>query len=82
MGRGGIEKVLKYLTDYLPVTFSYSDKTMEDCDVHLFLCGILQVHLEFWNSSGPFEEYISDFTKPSRYDNMGLPEGCGSQCTI
>ena len=33
MGRGGIEKVLQYLGDYLPAMFSHPDKTMEDCDV-------------------------------------------------
>ena len=56
MGRGGIEKVLEYLTNYLPATFSHPDKTMEDCDMLSFLHGVLQVYLEFWNSSGPFEE--------------------------
>ena len=66
MGRGGIEKVIEYLTDYLPATFNHSDKKMEDCDMLSFLCGVLQVYLEFLNSSGPFEEYISDFTKSSR----------------
>ena len=31
-----------------------------------FLYDVLQVYLEFWNSSSPFEEYIPDFMKPSR----------------
>ena len=66
MGRGGIEKVLKYLTTYLPSTFNHPDKTMGDCDMRSFLHGVLQVYLEFWNSSGPFKEYIPDFSKPSR----------------
>ena len=66
MGRGEIEKVLEYLTDYLPATFSHPDKTMGHSDMLSFLHGVLQVNLEFWNSSGPFEEYIPDFTKPSR----------------
>ena len=30
MERGGIEKVLRYLEDYLPATFSDPDKNMED----------------------------------------------------
>ena len=66
MGRGGIEKVLNYLEDYLPAIFSHPDKTMEDCDMLSFLHGVLQVYLEFQNSSSPFEKYVPDFTKPSR----------------
>ena len=66
MGRGGIEKVLQYLEDCLPSTFTHPLKTMEDCDMFSFLCGVLQVYLEFWNSSGPYEEYRPDFSKPSR----------------
>ena len=66
MGRKGIEKVLHYLDDYLPTTFSHPSKTMEDCDMLSFLHGVLQVYLEYWNTSSPFEEYVPDFTKPSR----------------
>ena len=66
MGRGGIEKVLEYLTNYLPATFTHPDKTMEDCDMLSFQSGVLQVYLQFGNSSGPFEEYTPDFMKPSR----------------
>ena len=51
MGRGGIEKVLEYLEDYLPAPFTHPLKTMEDCDMFSFLRGVLQVYLEFWNSS-------------------------------
>ena len=66
MGRGGIEKVLHYLDDHFPATFTHPTKTMEDCDMLSFLCGVLQVYLEYWNSSCPFEEYVPDFMKPSR----------------
>ena len=66
MGSEGIEKVLHYLDDHLPATFNHPAKTMEDCDMLSFLCGVLQVYLEYWNSSYPFEEYILDFMKPSR----------------
>ena len=66
MRRGGIEKVLQYLKDYLPATFSHPNKTMEDCDMLSFLHRVLQVYLEFWNSSGPFKEYVLDFMKSSR----------------
>ena len=66
MGKGSLEKVVNYLDDHLPATFSHPLKTMEDCDMLSFLPGVLQVYLEFWNSSNPFEEYMPDFTKPSR----------------
>ena len=66
MGRGGIEKVLHYSDDHLPAMFNHPAKTMEDCDMLLFLCGVLEVYLEYWNSSCSFEEYIPDFMKPSR----------------
>ena len=66
MGRRGMEKVVHYLDDHLPATFSHPLKTMEDCDMLSFLRGVLQVYLELWNSSNPFEEFVSDFTKPSR----------------
>ena len=46
--------------------FSHPLKTMKDCDMLSFLHGVLQVYLEFWNSSNPFKEYVPDFTKPSR----------------
>ena len=41
IGRGGIEKVLHYLDDHLPATFSHPSKTMKDCDMLSFLCGVL-----------------------------------------
>ena len=66
MGRGGKEKVAHYLDDHLPATFSHPLKMMEDCDMLSFLHGVLQVYLEFWNSSNPFKEYMPDFNKPSR----------------
>ena len=66
MGRGGMEKVVHYLDDHLPATFSHPLKMMEDCDMLSFLHGLLQVYLEFWNSSNPFEEYMPDFPKPLR----------------
>ena len=54
MGRGGIEKVFQYLDDHLPATFNHSSKTMEDGDMLSFLHGVLQVYLEYWNSSSLF----------------------------
>ena len=66
MERDGMEKVLHYLEDNLPATFSHPLKTMENCDMLSFLRGVLQVYLEFWKSSYPFEEYVPDFTKPSK----------------
>ena len=62
---GGISKVLQYLTSHLPETFQHPLKTMDDSEMLSFLCGVLQIYLEFWNSSDPFKEYLPDFTKPS-----------------
>ena len=62
---GGVEKVLQYLTSHLPNTFQHELKTIKDCEMLSFLRGVLQIYLEFWNSSDPFQEYIPDFTKPS-----------------
>ena len=66
MEREEIEKVLHYLEGNLPATFGHPLKTIEDCDMLSFLHGVLQVYLEFWNSSHPFEEYVPDLNKPSR----------------
>ena len=61
----GIARVIEYLTTHLPTTFNHHEKTMEDCDMVSFLHGVLQVYLEFWNSTDPFVEYIPNFTKSS-----------------
>ena len=47
MGRGGMEKVFHYLDENLPAMFNQLLKTMEDCDMLSFLCGVFQVYLEF-----------------------------------
>ena len=47
MGRDGVEKVLEYLADYLPATFNHPAKSIDDSDMLSFLCGALQVYLEF-----------------------------------
>ena len=61
---GGLEKVLQYFTCHLPSTFQHQLISMEDCEMLSFLGGVLQIYLEFWNSSNRFEEYVPDFTKP------------------
>ena len=62
---GSISKVLEYLTTHLPSTFDHPLKTFEDCEMLSFLCGTLQIYLEFGNSTDPFAEYIPVFTKSS-----------------
>ena len=66
MGWDGVEKVIEYLADYLPAIFSHPAKTMDDGDRLSFLRGVLQVYLEFWNATGPVQEYVPDFTRASR----------------
>ena len=61
MGRGGIEKVIEYLQDYLPATFTHPLKTMEDCDMFSFLCGVLQVYLEFGIQVVPIKNIYQTF---------------------
>ena len=53
-------------------TFLYQI-TLHDAQVNAQICvlfplphGVLQVYLEFWNSSDPFEEHIPNFMKTSR----------------
>ena len=60
-----LAKVVEYFTTHLPTTFEHPFRSMEDSEMLSFLRGTLQIYLEFWNSSGPFEEYLPDFTKPS-----------------
>ena len=67
MGRGGIEKVIKYLQDYLPATFTHPLKTMEDCNMFSFLpwsspslFGVLEFK---WSLS---RIYTRLFVQPSR----------------
>ena len=50
---GGVEKDLQYLTSHLPNTFQHKFKTIKDCEMLSFLRGVLQIYLEFWNSSDP-----------------------------
>ena len=52
----GISKLLKYIMTNLPTTFNHLENNMEDCDMLSFLHGVLQVYLEFWNSTDPFAE--------------------------
>ena len=62
-----LSKVLGYLSCYLlsRSTYHHSLKSMEDKELLSFLNSVLQIYLEFWNSSDPFTEYVPDFTKPS-----------------
>ena len=41
MGWEGVEKVLEYLTNYLPATFNHPGKTMGYGDMLSFLHGVL-----------------------------------------
>ena len=50
MEREGMEKVLHYLEDNLPSTFSHPLKTMEDCDMLSFLRRVIFGVLELQSS--------------------------------
>ena len=57
------QKLLSILQIICQKTFNHPEKTTEDCEMLSFLCGVVQVYLEFWNSTDPFAEYVPDFSK-------------------
>ena len=56
----GISTIIEYLTSNLIKTFHHPLKAMDDQEMYSFLCGVLQIYLEFWNSTEPPVEYIPD----------------------
>ena len=58
----GITTIIQYLTTNLIQTLDHLSKTMENEEMYSFLRGVLQVYLEFWNSTQPPFEYIPDLT--------------------
>ena len=43
-------------------TFDHPSRTMDNQEMYSFLQGVLQIYLEFWNSTEPPFEYIPDLT--------------------
>ena len=58
----GITTIIQYLTTHLIQTLDHPSKTMENEEMYSFLQGVLQINLEFWNSTQPSFEYIPDLT--------------------
>ena len=58
-------------------TFNHPAKSMDDGNMLLFLHGVLQVYLGFWNATNPIQEYIPDFTTASRC----LQDECANMIT-
>ena len=56
----GISTIIEYLTSNLIKTFHHPLKAMDDQEMYSFLRGVLQIYLEFWNSTEPPVEYIPD----------------------
>ena len=56
----GIMTIIQYLTTNLIQTLDHPSKRMENEEMYLFLWGVLQIYLEFWNSTQPPFEYIPD----------------------
>ena len=58
----GITTIIQHLTTNLIQTLDHPSKTMENEEMYSFLWGVLQIYLEFWNSTQPPFEYIPDLT--------------------
>ena len=56
----GITTIIQHLTTNLIQTLDHPSKTMENEEMYSFLWGVLQIYLEFWNSTQPPFEYIPD----------------------
>ena len=56
----GISTIIQYLTTNLIQTLDHPSRTMEKEEMYSFLCGVLQIYLELWNSTQPHFEYIPD----------------------
>ena len=56
----GISTIIQYLTSNLIQTFDHPLKTMDNQEMYSFLRGVLQIYLEFWNSTQPPVECIPD----------------------
>ena len=55
-----ITTIIQYLTTNLIQTLDHPSKTMENEEKYPFLWGVLQIYLEFWNSTQPPFECIPD----------------------
>ena len=56
----GIMTIIQHLTTNLIQKLDHPSKTMENEEMYSFLRGVLQIYLEFWNSTQPPFEYIPD----------------------
>ena len=64
-----ISTIIEYLTSNLIKTFHHPLKAMDHQEMYSFLCGVLQIYLEFWNSTEPPVEYIPDL----KYQTISEP---------
>ena len=56
----GISTIIQYLECNLVQTFQHPLSSMDSNEMYSFLRGVLQIYLEFWNSTEPPFEYIPD----------------------
>ena len=56
----GITTIIQHLTTNLIQTLDHPSKTIKNKEMYSFLQGVLQIYLEFWNSTQPPFEYIPD----------------------
>ena len=62
----GIMTIIQYLTTGLIQTLDHPSKTMENEEMYSFLRGVLQIYLEFWNSTQPPFDSRSDVPNNKR----------------
>ena len=55
-----ISTIIQYLECNLVQTFEHPLSSMDSNEMYSFLRGVLQIYLEFWNSTEPPFEYIPD----------------------
>ena len=67
-----LSKIIDYMTSQLPLKIQ--QRQFEEYDIISFLRGVLQIYLEFWNGTHPFEEYYPNLPGAASFleecDNM------------
>ena len=57
-----ISMIIQHLSTDLIKTFDHPSRTVDNQEMYSFIQDVLQIYLEFWNSTQPPFEYIPDVT--------------------
>lgn len=77
----GISTIIQHLSTDLIQTFDHPSRNMDNDEMYSFLRGVLQIYLEFWNSTQPPFEYIPDLTYQTIIDPQEQQKAAISQIT-